>query len=245
MPVRLLHPRLPQHGNRGRDYHGAFRDSEAAWDCLRIHFCSGAHGLDPQITMNDLYVGAWPEVTLSVYHDVRLYMQRQHLMDMAGLSGIHDGRHYRAQLYLLDEMVAQWDGTGDPPLDTTWELLFEVLNDAKYAAQRRVDHLFVQLGCRQGRHRSVAHALLLCKIFRAMNLDADAWMYDTAQPGHHTRQCSYRNGVSCVDCVDGASALFASCASCGTLWEAISSVSSVWDTLRSRDSALWRRSMVG
>ena len=128
-------------------------------------------------------------------YDVRNYLGEGQFFNTSPLPGYHDGRHPLAQIHFWERVC------GERRLARLVLDVAEVLA-AEVSQCRRL--VFIRLQCSQGRHRSVAGALALAKIFVLIfGIFTQVYMYDDSNWGgrHTTRLCG---NPGCDLCARGA-----------------------------------------
>ena len=163
-----------------------------AWLNLRVYFYAAAEYDVGSMSSADLTpLPDLFEEPKTFEFDVRNYFGQGHFLDAACLRAFHDGRHPLAQIYFWERICR------DEELARLVFDVAEVLGPEVAMFRRRV---FIRLQCAAGRHRSVASACSLAKIFALIfGVRTECFAYDAPswRGRHQTRFCD------CGDCGRG------------------------------------------
>ena len=159
-----------------------------------VHFYPAADS-DPR-SLPDL--GALDPVMLEepvhLTRDVRDFLPAGHLMDDVGLTRNHDGRHPRALEGMLHTFITP----------TMLGMVCSILDTIVETLRLRVRPFCVRVLCTHGRHRSVAAAVVLAKVFRLI-LGIAAVAYVNIGPDSRGRSRLCTAGHCCPACEQGPS----------------------------------------
>ena len=167
------------------------------WWRLRVFVYAASEsdvGRFPLLRLRDVEGGNTREAR-TYFFDVRPYLGEDGFMASAGLSNRHDGRHPRAQEAMLGQFASGRIG----------RLLLSVFDALISEVSRGRSRVFIRLQCTQGRHRSVAAALVVAKLLallcgiRVICLGFDAPSDDGR---HSSRLCSLSHCRQCDEAVD-------------------------------------------